>query len=97
MTNLNWTRLGRDLRASADDAHEGEVTGVKRLYGDNFLVDESIVESTAAGRFFGLEGKGRPLRFRLLHFIEFADDGKIQRENAWLDLAAIMPQLPPEA
>jgi predicted ester cyclase len=77
------------------DFAESKVTGAKRLYSDNFMVDESIVECTAAGRPFGLEGKDRPLRFRLLHVFEFAGDGKIQRENVWLDLAAIMRQLPP--
>ena len=84
-------------QATFADFAESKVSSVKRLYGDNFLVDESIVESTAAGRPFGLEGKGRPLKFRLLHVIEFASDGKIQRENVWLDLAAIIHQLPLEA
>jgi hypothetical protein len=39
------------------DMAESNVTCTKRLYGDNFLVDESIVESKAVGRPFGLEGK----------------------------------------
>jgi hypothetical protein len=77
------------------DLVEGKVTCVKRLYGDNFLVDESVWEGRAPGRPFGLEGKGRSLLFRLLHVIEFADDGKIQRENVWVDLAAMIRQLPP--
>jgi hypothetical protein len=76
------------------DLAEGEVSRVKRLYGDGFLVDESIWEGTAPGRPFGLEGKGRPLRFRLLHVIEFTEDGQIQRENVWVDLAAMIQQLP---
>ena len=49
---------------------------------------------TAPGRPFGLEGRGRPLEFRLLHVVEFAESGAIQRENVWLDLAAIIQQLP---
>jgi predicted ester cyclase len=77
------------------DLAEGKVTCTKRLYGENFLVDESVWEGKAPGRPFGLEGKGRPLRFRLLHVVEFADDGKIQRENVWVDLAAMIRQLPP--
>jgi hypothetical protein len=48
----------------------------------------------APGKPFGLEGGNRPLSFRLLHVIEFADSGHIKRENVWLDLAAIMQQLP---
>jgi hypothetical protein len=34
------------------------------------------------------------LRFRLLHVVEFTDGGDIQRENVWVDLAAIIKQLP---
>ena len=76
------------------DLAESKVTCVKRLYGDRFLIDESIWEGRAPGRPFGLEGKGRPLRFRLLHVLEFNDDGQIQRENVWCDLAAMIRQLP---
>jgi predicted ester cyclase len=66
---------------------------VKRLYGENFLVDESLWRGTAAGRPFGVEGHGRPLEFRLLHVIEFTPAGSIGRENVWIDLAAIQQQL----
>ena len=76
------------------DLEEGQVQCTKRLYGENFLVDESVWEGKAPGRPFGIEGKGRPLQFRLLHVIEFADTGQIQRENVWVDLAAIIQQLP---
>jgi hypothetical protein len=67
---------------------------VKRLYGADFLVDESIWRGKAPGKPFGLDGRGRPLEFRLLHVIEFAQNGDIQRENVWIDLAAILRQLP---
>jgi predicted ester cyclase len=76
------------------DLADGKVTCVKRLYGKDFLVDESIWEGTAPGRPFGLHGRGRPLRFRLLHVVEFTGRGDIQRENVWVDLAAIIQQLP---
>lgn len=76
------------------DLKDGKVTCTKRLYGDSFLVDESVWEGKAVGHPFGYEGRGRPLQFRLLHVIEFATDGKIQRENVWVDLAAIGQQLP---
>ena len=76
------------------DLAESKVACVKRLYGDDFLVDESIWSGKAPGRPFGLEGKGRPLEFRLLHVIEFAGNGDIKRENVWIDLAAILRQLP---
>ncbi len=76
------------------DLSEGSVKPVRRLYGPNFLVDESLWRGKAPGTPFGLEGKGRPLEFRLLHIIEFANNGDIQRENVWLDYAAIVHQLP---
>ncbi len=69
-----------------------EFVPVRRFYGDDFLVDESIVEGRAVGQFVGFEGRGRPLRFRLLHIFEFRN-GLIARENAWFDLAAIRQQL----
>lgn len=76
------------------DLADGKVTCVKRLYGERFLVDESLWKGKAAGRPFGLEGRGRPLQFRLLHVIEFTGGGDIAREQVWVDLAAIQQQLP---
>lgn len=78
------------------DLDEGKVSSVRRLYGENFMVDESIWEGKAVGRPFGIEGRGRPLKFRLLHVVEFSEDGQIQLENVWIDLAAIIQQLPEE-
>jgi hypothetical protein len=75
------------------DLSDGKITCLKRLYGENFLVDESVWRGKAPGRPFGLDGKGRPLEFRLLHVIEFANSGDIKRENVWVDLAAIQQQL----
>jgi hypothetical protein len=75
------------------DLSDGTVRSLRRLYGDNFMVDDSIWTGRAPGRPFGLEGKGRPLEFRLLHVIEFSDDGDIRRENVWVDLASIQQQL----
>src|SRR5262245_37236710 len=70
------------------DLSDSKVECVRRLYGDNFMVDESMWRGKASGKPFGLDGKGRPLEFRLLHVIEFSDSGSIKRENVWLDLAA---------
>lgn len=78
------------------DLADGQVTCLERLYGDGFLVDESVWKGTAPGRPFGIEGKGRPLEFRLLHVMQFTDDGHIRRESVWVDLAAIVQQLPPQ-
>jgi hypothetical protein len=76
------------------DLADGKVECIKRLYGDHFLVDESVWRGKAPGRPFGLDGRNRPLEFRLLHIIEFAGNGDMQRENVWIDLAAILKQLP---
>ena len=75
------------------DLGDGEVTSTRRLYGDDFMVDDSVWRGRAPGRPFGIEGKDRPLEFRLLHVLEFARDGRISRENVWIDLAAIQRQL----
>ena len=88
-----------DLIIAADDAlfadlSDGKVECLRRLYGEDFLVDESVWKGRAPGRPFGLEGGDRPLAFRLLHVIEFAGNGDIKRENVWVDLATIMQQLP---
>lgn len=76
------------------DLAEGAVTPIKRLYGDNFLIDESLWEGRAPGRPFGLDGRNRPLKFRLLHVVEFTDDAQIGREQVWIDMAALVQQLP---
>lgn len=76
------------------DLSQTSVESRRRLYGPNHLVDESYWRGTAPGRPFGVDGKGRPLEFRLLHIFEFSDAGEILRENVWIDLAAIQQQLP---
>lgn len=75
------------------DLANGEVRSTRRLYGDNFMVDDSVWRGAAPGRPFGVEGGGRPLEFRLLHVLEFSDAGEISRENVWIDLGAIQQQL----
>jgi hypothetical protein len=75
------------------DLADGHVECLRRLYGENFLVDESLWSGRAVGRPFGLEGRDRPLTFRLLHVIEFTETAELKRENVWIDLAAIQRQL----
>jgi steroid delta-isomerase-like uncharacterized protein len=68
------------------------VQSVRRYYGDNFMVDETIWTGHAVGSKLGAPaGEGR-VSFRILHVLEFRD-GKISRENVWMDLASIMRQL----
>ena len=69
------------------------VTPVRRLYGDDFVVDEVIWNGRVDdGRPFLCDGMSGPVSFRLLHVFELRD-GKISRENVWCDLAAIQQQL----
>ena len=79
-------------RMFADIAGE-EVEPLRRLYGENFLVDESLWKGRAPGQPFGLEGRDRPVEFRLLHVVEFTEERKIGREQVWLDVSAMRAQL----
>ena len=69
------------------------VTPIKRYYGEDFLIDETLWngESFDGGPFL-CDGRSGKASFRLLHIFEFRD-GKISREQAWCDLAAIQRQL----
>ena len=75
------------------DLTDGKFKTLRRLYGENFLIDDSLWSGRAPGRPFGIDGKNRPLEFRLLHVVEFANDGQLKRENVWIDLGAIQQQL----
>ncbi len=70
-----------------------DVTPVRRLYGDDFLVDETIWHGYIRdGRPFLCDGKSGRVSFRLLHVFELRA-GEIKREQVWCDLAAIQRQL----
>ncbi|MEQ8935021.1 MAG: ester cyclase [Amphiplicatus sp.] len=75
------------------DFAESSVENLRRYYGDDFLVDETLWRGKAPGKPFGLDGRNRALEFRLLHVLEFAENGDIKREQAWLDMASIFRQL----
>src|SRR5689334_23835222 len=63
-----------------------------RWYGEDHAVDESILHATAVGSPFGLPGRRRAVKVRLLHVFDFAG-GRISRESAWLDMGAVQQQL----
>ena len=70
-----------------------KATTIRRLYGDDFLVDETLWEGEQIdGKPFLLAGKGGRMKVRVLHIFTFRN-GKISSEQAWLDLAAIQRQL----
>lgn len=81
-----YQMLFRDIKGES-------VTPVRRLYADDFVVDEAIWNGHIAdGQPFLCPGKSGPVSFRILHVFQFRD-GKICRENVWCDLAAIQQQL----
>jgi steroid delta-isomerase-like uncharacterized protein len=65
---------------------------VRDWFGSDFAVMEHIVDAAVAGSFMGIPGHGRSIRFRMLHIWEFRD-GKISRENVWLDGGGVVAQL----
>lgn len=73
---------------------EDKFESLKRYYGDDFFVDESHWYGRATGMFMGIPGENRPVNFRILHVCEVSD-GRMTRENVWLDVASIMQQLAP--
>lgn len=74
-----------------------QMVATRSYYGDGFCVKEHAWHGTVPGEFLGIPGHGRRIEFRLLHVWEFRD-GKISRENVWLDGGAIAAQLAePEA
>ena len=70
----------------------GRFATLRRWYGHDHVVDESILHGRAIGRPFGLAGNGKHVQIRLLHVFDFAD-GLISRESAWLDIASLQQQL----
>ena len=80
-----YTQLFADFQTT-------DVRPLRRYHGDDFCVDEVEYHALAVGRPFGLDGRDRPVHFRLLHICEFAD-GKMSRENVWLDAASLFQQL----
>jgi steroid delta-isomerase-like uncharacterized protein len=69
-----------------------EMTPVHTYYGDNHTVIEHLWTGTVPGEFLGVPGHGKRISFRMLHVWEFRD-GKMCRENVWLDGGSIIAQL----
>jgi steroid delta-isomerase-like uncharacterized protein len=71
---------------------DSSMTTLRRHHGKDFFVDDSLCTARVASDFMGLPGNDRTISFRILHVCEFRD-GRISRENVWLDGSAIMAQL----
>ena len=65
------------------DLSESKVETVRRLYGENFLVDESLWRGKAPGKPFGIEGGNRPLAFRPLSVTQRAAAAPCRHPGAW--------------
>ncbi len=80
-----YVELFRDLKG------EG-VEPVARWHGDDFVVDEVIWSGRIEdGKLLGLPGRSGRVSARLLHVLEFRE-GKISRENVWMDVVAVAAQ-----
>jgi uncharacterized protein len=66
---------------------------VMRLYGVDFIVDESIlIGQVVDGRPFNLAGKSGHAEVRLLHVFQLRN-GRIAKERVWFDFADMSRQL----
>jgi ketosteroid isomerase-like protein len=75
------------------DLEGNGVTPLRRLYGENFVVDETMWHGRVLdGRPFLMPGASGDVSFRLLHVFELRD-GRIAGEQVWCDLAALQGQL----
>lgn len=61
-------------------------------YSDEAATVEDLITAVVTGAFLGIPGNNRRITFRMLHVFEFKD-GRISRENVWLDGASIAAQL----
>jgi pimeloyl-ACP methyl ester carboxylesterase len=80
-----YEQLSQDLTIDA-------YTTVRRIHGPAHAWEEGVVHATAAGKPFGLDGRGRRVIYQLNHLFEFRD-GLIQRELGIPDVASILSQL----
>ena len=61
-------------------------------YGSDHCVVEHQWTGAVNGEFLGVPGNGKRVSFRMLHVWDFKD-GRIARENVWLDGGSIVAQL----
>ena len=69
-----------------------EMRPTRNYYGDDFCVVEHDATGTVPGEFLGVPGNGKRITFRLLHVWEFRD-GRMSRENVWMDGGSVIAQL----
>jgi len=72
--------------------HTEEMLPTHSYYGEDFCVIEHMWTGTVPGNFLGVPGHGKRISHRLLHIWEFRD-GRISRENVWIDSGSAIAQL----
>ncbi|MBO0788501.1 MAG: nuclear transport factor 2 family protein [Actinobacteria bacterium] len=90
MIGIDAVRRGYETFASVAQCEA--FTPVRRLHGENLVVDEGMWQGRFVGALFGPARPDLTVRYRVLHVLEFRA-GRIVRETAWHDLAAIRRQL----
>lgn len=80
-----YRQLVKDFRTEREDR-------VHTYYAQDACVFENLMTGTVTGQMLGIPGEGRRITFRTLHVMEFAD-GRITRENVWIDSGAVVAQL----
>ena len=80
-----YEQLSQDLIIDA-------YTTVRRIHGPDHAWEEGVVHATAAGKPFGLDGRGRRVTYRLNHLFEFRS-GLIHSELGIADVPGILAQL----
>ena len=85
--------LGRFYARLFPDLKGERVEPVMRLYGDDFVIDETIwIGHVVDTRPFRLDGKSGKARLRLLHVFKLSD-GLIVKENVWFQFDELNTQL----
>jgi len=75
------------------DVKGEHIEPVMRLYGDNFIVDETIwIGQVVNGRTFKLDGRSGKVCLRILHVFQLRD-GLITKENFWFNFDDLKRQL----
>jgi predicted ester cyclase len=82
----------RAVSVYTDDVEHDVVGSPGGYYGEDFCVIEHMWTGTVPGNFLGVPGHGRRISHRLLHVWEFRD-GRISRENVWIDSGSAIAQL----
>lgn len=86
--------VGRVYSSIIDAIPDVHLESVRRFVAEDgrFVVDESVLTGHVEGGWSGMQGRGAPVRVRILHIFEVRD-GLIASENAWFDAAAVQRQI----